>query len=230
MSRLYFSFGMRRDDFQEIERAEGPSCVMTSQKRSLPPVQTIHVLRPLISSRREGDAAIHVVEEVLVGSPRSDVAARCGDLTPRRAPSPLRATALRSWRAKRTPATMRGHAWLRCGPTCHPPELHFRPSRSTHRMCRRNSPSTTTSSASVRHTRFEAYPFCSPPVRWLALLDTSTRSAQFDCAVLQTSATLRRLALVICEPLHRRRNARRATVVEHETPSTPGFPRSCTEV
>ncbi len=38
-----------------------------SQNRSLPPVQTIHMFRPWISSRLSGSAAVHVVKVIFVG-------------------------------------------------------------------------------------------------------------------------------------------------------------------
>ena len=57
-----------------------------SQKRSLPPVQTIHVLRPLISSAVSAIAAVHVVEVVFVGGGKEEPAARRGALRPGRAP------------------------------------------------------------------------------------------------------------------------------------------------
>ena len=61
--------GMRRNASsanRDAEAVDGHG----SQRRSLPPVQTIHMLRPSISARvssGSADVAVHVVEVVLVG-------------------------------------------------------------------------------------------------------------------------------------------------------------------
>ena len=101
----------------------------SSQKRSLPPVHTIQVLRPVTSSGVSAHAAVHVVEVVLVRGGRTTrpFASRAA---PRRRPAPRAACPRRPSargtlhspraRAKRQAARPRSSARLESSPTLLP--------------------------------------------------------------------------------------------------------------
>ena len=68
---------MRRNRLQEIERAERWSRRARPRSDRCRAVQTIHVLRPLISVGRQRHAAVHVVEVVFVGGGKTRRIALC---------------------------------------------------------------------------------------------------------------------------------------------------------